>query len=214
MKTCKFCKKPILKCGVTYCSLACANRGNPRVKKQYHRKICPCCKKAFVVDSHRIKNIYCSHSCAAKEHNQRMLLDGRIKSAQTIDCKQCGKKVSFRSHRNGYCSTDCRRKTETELWLARKLDGCHKYGIASYAKRFVWERAHCQCERCGEKRTRGDGSFILAIHHKDGNWKNNCESNLELICPTCHALTDNYGARNYGKGRKWKGNYKQFAVLT
>lgn len=36
----------------------------------------------------------------------------------------------------------------------------------------------------------------LELHHKDGNRKNNQFSNLELLCPNCHALTDNYRGKN------------------
>lgn len=32
--------------------------------------------------------------------------------------------------------------------------------------------------------------------HKDGNNINNNLSNLELLCPNCHALTDNYREKN------------------
>jgi hypothetical protein len=36
----------------------------------------------------------------------------------------------------------------------------------------------------------------LELHHKDGNNSNNNLSNLELLCPNCHALTDNYRGKN------------------
>jgi len=34
------------------------------------------------------------------------------------------------------------------------------------------------------------------MHHKDGNRSNNKEDNLELLCPNCHSLTDNFGILN------------------
>jgi predicted HNH restriction endonuclease len=36
----------------------------------------------------------------------------------------------------------------------------------------------------------------LELHHKDGNRYNNSLNNLMLLCPNCHALTDNYRAKN------------------
>jgi hypothetical protein len=33
---------------------------------------------------------------------------------------------------------------------------------------------------------------MLELHHKDGDRTNNILSNIELLCPNCHALTDNY----------------------
>lgn len=51
-----------------------------------------------------------------------------------------------------------------------------------------------KCERCGN--TEWLGSTIpLELHHIDGNHKNNNLSNLQLLCPNCHALTDNYRGR-------------------
>ena len=35
----------------------------------------------------------------------------------------------------------------------------------------------------------------LELHHINGNNKDNSFSNLQLLCPNCHALTDNYRNR-------------------
>lgn len=39
-------------------------------------------------------------------------------------------------------------------------------------------------------------SIPLELHHIDGNNKNNNLNNLQLLCPNCHALTNNYRAKN------------------
>lgn len=36
----------------------------------------------------------------------------------------------------------------------------------------------------------------LELHHIDGDNSNNTLSNLTLLCPNCHALTDNYRGKN------------------
>jgi len=36
----------------------------------------------------------------------------------------------------------------------------------------------------------------LELHHRDGDRTNNTLDNLELVCPNCHALTDNYRGKN------------------
>lgn len=55
-----------------------------------------------------------------------------------------------------------------------------------------------RCERC--KRTEWEGVPIpLELHHVNGNRTDNRISNLQLLCPNCHALTDNYRGKNIGK---------------
>jgi predicted HNH restriction endonuclease len=40
------------------------------------------------------------------------------------------------------------------------------------------------------------GNIPLQIHHIDGDATNNKEENLQLLCPNCHTLTENYGSLN------------------
>ena len=40
----------------------------------------------------------------------------------------------------------------------------------------------------------------MELHHINGNNMDNCLENLQLLCPNCHALTDNYrGKKNKKK---------------
>ena len=52
-----------------------------------------------------------------------------------------------------------------------------------------------ECERC-KRRFWLDEPIPLELHHKDGNHFNNSLENLEILCPNCHALTDNYRSKN------------------
>lgn len=56
----------------------------------------------------------------------------------------------------------------------------------------------CECECCGNSKWLGK-TIPLEVHHKDGNKRNNEIDNLLLLCPNCHALTDNYRGKNIGK---------------
>ena len=40
-------------------------------------------------------------------------------------------------------------------------------------------------------------SFYL--HHIDGDNTNNKLENLQILCPNCHTMTDNYRGKNIGK---------------
>lgn len=57
----------------------------------------------------------------------------------------------------------------------------------------IQKRGH-KCELCSKK------SWLkrpipLEVHHKDGDRTNNEYDNLQLLCPNCHAQTDNYRGR-------------------
>lgn len=55
-----------------------------------------------------------------------------------------------------------------------------------------------KCEKCG--RTEWEGQKIpLCVHHIDGNHINNQIENLQVLCPNCHAQTDNYCGKNRRK---------------
>lgn len=56
------------------------------------------------------------------------------------------------------------------------------------------EREH-KCEHCGNSEWLSQ-EIPLQVHHIDGNPNNNVHKNLELICPNCHALTDNWCSKN------------------
>ena len=72
---------------------------------------------------------------------------------------------------------------------------------SSYAiKSLVFLRGH-RCEQCGETKWLGD-SIPLEVHHVDGDPLNNEMDNLKLLCPNCHACTDNYRGKNINKGTR------------
>lgn len=52
-----------------------------------------------------------------------------------------------------------------------------------------------KCEHCGLTEWL-EQTIPLELHHVDGNRYNNSLKNLKLLCPNCHALTDNYRAKN------------------
>lgn len=52
-----------------------------------------------------------------------------------------------------------------------------------------------KCERCGLTQWQGV-QIPLELHHKNGNKRNNELSNLEILCPNCHALTETYRGKN------------------
>ncbi len=74
-------------------------------------------------------------------------------------------------------------------------------------RQYLLRSADFKCSKCGFDQRRPCGTTILEIDHIDGNHQNNDITNLQVLCPNCHALTPKY--------RNWhnKGNKKNTEVL-
>lgn len=113
-------------------------------------------------------------------------------------CKEC------------YSNSDhSRRSNQTKYlryikdWKEGRKDGMKgKTSTSSHIRRYLFLRANNKCELCNWNQLNIYTNKIpLEINHKDGNFMNNHEENLELICPNCHSLTNSYRSLNLGKGR-------------
>jgi hypothetical protein len=72
------------------------------------------------------------------------------------------------------------------------------YQSYSLAKRLLKEgfKEH-KCERCMRSEWE-EVPIPLELHHLNGVHNDNRLNNLQLLCPNCHALTDNYRGKNMG----------------
>lgn len=89
-------------------------------------------------------------------------------------------------------------------WKDGKVSGLQKIGIvATYIKKYLRIKFGNKCCLCGwSKVNQKTGLVPLVADHIDGNWRNNLESNLRLLCPNCDSLTSTYAGSNRGNGRK------------
>lgn len=90
-----------------------------------------------------------------------------------------------------------KQRTAPKYKLEDIFNGVHEnYPTSKLHKRLISEgyKTH-KCECCGLTEWQGY-KIKLELHHIDGNHKNNSLDNLQLLCPNCHALTDNFKSKN------------------
>ena len=153
-------------------------------------KYCKCCGKELPYEKR--DNDFCNSSCSASYNNAR-------KEKQITHCLNCGKEISRGSKFcNSTCYAEYERKQYIERWKRGQESGIiGKDGIATAVRKYMFEKYNNSCQLCGWSSVNPyTGLIPLQIHHIDGNCKNNSEENLQLLCPNCHSLTENFGSRN------------------
>ena len=82
-----------------------------------------------------------------------------------------------------------------------------EYGLSKYIRRYLLEKHNYKCEKCGwGEKNEFIGTIPLEIHHIDGDYTNNKEGNLQVLCPNCHSLTETHKSHNK-KGRIGRRKY-------
>lgn len=118
------------------------------------------------------------------------------------------------SRKGKYCSNKCQVEYQyndyISEWKKGNKDGLSgKHWVSDYIRRYLYEKYHNACSECGWNKTNPFTKKIpLEIEHIDGDYTNNKEENLKLLCPNCHSLTPTYKGANLGNGRKYRSKYK------
>ena len=77
--------------------------------------------------------------------------------------------------------------------------GC---SVSGYVRKYLFEKYENKCQKCGwGEINKYSNTIPLEIHHRDGDCINNREENLELLCPNCHSLTENFCSMNKNSKR-------------
>ena len=128
-------------------------------------------------------------------------------------CPVCGKEPARAFYK--YCSNACQHefqyRTYIERWKQGDIEGLNSIGlVADSIKRYLREKYNNKCYLCGwSKVNPKTGKVPLVADHIDGNWKNNIEENLRLVCPNCDALSPTFAALNKGNGRPLRAASKR-----
>ena len=110
--------------------------------------------------------------------------------------KKYGINYKGNPHRTGFVHE------ESRIPLDKILNNEIVYSASSLKKRLIEEgikEYKCENPECGISEWNGK-ELPLELHHIDGNHYNNNLSNLQLLCPNCHAQTE------FFRGRKKKKN--------
>lgn len=117
-------------------------------------------------------------------------------------CVYCGKEYYKWGKAAKYCSEKCANNNKKDMVYYKWQQGEPPKSFTSI-RRILLQRRKNICSKC--RITEWNGNKIsLEVHHIDGDWKNNQLSNLMLLCPNCHSLTNTYKSKNKGKGRPRK----------
>lgn len=147
---------------------------------------------------------FCSKSCSTTYTNKQRQYN---KKPLNI-CLNCGKETSNEKYCSNFCQSEYEYKQYIESWKNGNETGLKgQYGISLHIRRYFLEKYNNSCQCCGwNKENPFTHKVPLEIHHIDGNYKNNSEDNLQLLCPNCHSLTETYKAANKN-GRKERKKY-------
>lgn len=119
-------------------------------------------------------------------------------------CKNCGKEIP---NENTYCSNTCQTEYHYNEYIRKWKEGIEsgitgKSEVSTHIRKYLFIKYGHKCQKCGWGEINPITQNIpLELHHIDGNCLNNQEENLELLCPNCHSLTDNYGSLNKSSKR-------------
>jgi hypothetical protein len=163
-------------------------------------KICKWCNNSLTY--YKRKNDFCSKSCGATFNNFKRIdhSNDKIGPPQRpkdrrpiIECFHC----KCRTKNSKFCSMKCfvaNRNSELELSVLS--------GTASSVtiKSYLIRNNGIECSKCHETHKLGE-VIPIEIDHINGDFKDNRLENCRLLCPTCHAMTPTYKAKNVGKGR-------------
>ena len=125
-------------------------------------------------------------------------------------CLNCNIEIP---NRNKYCSIECQKEYQYKEYVDRWKNGKEKgirgdYQISMHIKTYLLRKYNFKCAKCNwNKVNKYTGKIPLEIEHIDGNYMNNKEENLIVLCPNCHSLTSTYKGANLNYGRKSRKKY-------
>lgn len=134
-------------------------------------------KKQSNINASKTSKHYCSKPCSnrgqTRKEDKECFTCGKITSKSQADIKK-NKTGQF------FCCKQCQADTQNK---SGDLSNNWKGGFWTYKKNAI-KTYGSVCNRCKYDKV----PDILQVHHIDHNHSNNELTNLEVLCPNCHAI--------------------------
>ena len=173
-------------------------------EEEYYKNpiLCKFCNEPIPHSKDVKRRKFCTQSCAAAFNNKGVRRNWTEKR-----CLNCDILIySGRKYCSIKCGNDYRYHVYIKKWKGGKFDGVVALEhLSAHIRRYIKEKYNHKCRKCGwSKMNKFTNSIPLHVDHKNGDCTDNREENLDLLCPSCHSLTENYGSLNKGKSKRYK----------
>lgn len=208
-KYCLNCGNELKKGQYKFCSKSCAasfnNKKRGTLTEDVKNKISLGLQKYHNEEKKYIKNKLKKSICI--KNNNIIDIDYDNKNYEHF-CKFCGKPLNHK--RTKFCDINCRnsyKENEYKKYIENWKNGNEcghtpSLKLDEKVRRYLFEKNNNKCQKCGWGEINPHTNKVpLQIHHIDGDCTNNSEENLELLCPNCHSLTENFGSTNRNSKR-------------
>lgn len=176
-----------------------------KCKEKYEQSPHICITCGGIIPYEKRMNQFCSSSCSAIYNNKHkekkirpLCINCHINPVKRNASKFCGFK----------CQNDYIQKQFIIDWKSGKNNGNYNgltEKISHRIRHYLFEKYDNKCAECGWGEMNPYSKRIpLEVEHIDGNYMNNKEENLTLLCPNCHSLTPTAKGANRGNGRYYR----------
>ena len=159
-----------------------------------------------VISYEKRKNKFCGHSCSAsfnnkgvkRNHSSRSLNNCLYCNTETLNIKYCSQTCMNQSYID---------ETVEQIQKTGVLPTHKSGGITVGARKYLISQRGRKCEKCENDRWMGV-LIPIEFHHKNGNPDDNRETNIQILCSNCHAITINHRGRNKNGNGRWSRKNK------